>query len=59
MFSEMVTYCNSTTLAQCCWQCVTVAIRVFPWNVIRCLGRTDVIVGRFGEYCFCINVQGQ
>lgn len=49
-FSVMVTCCSTTNLAERCWQLVTVAIRVFPSTVIRCLGRTDVIVGRFGEY---------
>jgi len=59
MFSVMVTYCNTTNLAECCWQLVSVAIRVFLSTAIRCLGRTDVIVGRFGEYSACFNVQGQ
>jgi len=50
MFSVMVTYCSTTNLAERSWQLVTVAIRVFPSTFIPCLGRTGIIVGRFGEY---------
>jgi hypothetical protein len=59
MFSVLVTYCNATNLAEWCWQLITLAVRVVLSTVVRCLGRTDVIVGRFGEYCACFNLQGQ